>query len=158
MSDAVDKGGRPPTHGVWSLERAIEARRIDPALEAELVESARDMLADDGGTWERQPPRRRAIAERLAVLRLLLTTADTYLLTHGLIDGKGDVRGLLKAYTGLVNAFVRAAAQLGLTTRPEAGQTLAEYLQRRDTPTDSPTAQPGNTIAPASSLTLTEEV
>ena len=123
--------GRPPVHGIYSLERAIEERRIDPLLERELVESARDIIADDG-RWEDQPARRRAIAERLAVLRLLLQTADAFLLRGGLTDQHGNPRGILKAYTGLTNAYVRAATQLGLEKRTSNGKSLEEYLRERE--------------------------
>jgi hypothetical protein len=137
--------------------RQIEAGDLSPELAHELAESARDLLADDGGRFEDQPRRRQRFAHRLAVLELILDTVETFFLRHGIFlpegtplrrgNGKGKSRATLagqghpqpafKIYIALLNSYQRAHEKLGLRAsgsdadariRCACGATFADVL------------------------------
>ena len=84
MTDQPDRGGRRPEHGAYQLMRRVDAGEITPELAAELADSARELLADDGD-FTKQPRRRQRLAHRLACLEMYLDTIDSFILSQGSI-------------------------------------------------------------------------
>ena len=136
--DCRDRGGRPPTHGRYSLMRGLSRASRRTMLDQRttvgraLAAWRSELLADLGGI-EAVSTQELALVEEAVKTKLILDSVDAWLLTQptlimrktrSVLPAIRDRQGLVSTLRGLLN-------DLGLKRRARQEPTLSEYLSTK---------------------------
>lgn len=129
--------GRPPSHGLRILKRALKVlgtRAIDrrTTLGKALARWRADLVADLGGL-EAISTQEEALIDLAVKTKLLLDSVDAWLLTQPtLINArKRALLPVVRERTQLADALARYMTALGLKRRSRPAPSLSEYLASR---------------------------
>ena len=131
--------GRPQTHGVPTMERAVKvlgARAIDQrtSVGKALAAWRFELLADLGGI-ESVTTQELALVEEAVKTKLILDSVDAWLLSQPSLINKRtrSVLPVVRDRQALVSTLRGLLGDLGLGRRIKATPALTEYLAQRTT-------------------------
>ena len=129
--------GRPQTHGIMALRRAVEGLGNRVVSRRTKVGRAlwkwRSELLDDLGGIEAVSTQELALVEEAVKTKLILDSVDAWLLTQSTLIMR-KTRGVLPAVRdrqALVSTLRGLLSDLGLKRRSKAMPSLGEYLATR---------------------------
>ena len=129
--------GRPATHGLTALKRAVRihgSRAIDgrTSLGRALAAWRAQLIADLGGN-DSLSTQEAALVDLAVRTKLILDSVDDWTLQqHSLVNGrKRTLLPVVRERTQLADALARYLAMLGLKRRPKRVPSLEDYLASR---------------------------
>lgn len=128
------KPTKKPTHGAWSLKRALNTGRLDMRSEAgQAIKRLQIRLETDLGGADNLSTQERLIVDRVVKKALIIEALESYALSRkSIFKRNGELIGCLgRHYLSYTEALRRDLQAIGLQRRAKDVPNLSDYLSAR---------------------------